>query len=77
MLTFGPRERERVELPMSTSSPISPRLVKGGIVIMDPTTSTVKTVIALQYNSDSLARTLQIQSMPGGTRSIRQDAGSH
>jgi len=59
---------------MSTSSPISPRLVKGGIVIMDPTTSTVKTVIALQYNSDSLARTLQIQSMPGGTDGTRVDA---
>src|SRR3977135_539864 len=59
---------------MSTSSPISPRLVKGGLVTMDPTTSTVKTVIALQYNSDSISRTLQIQSMPGGTDGIRVDA---
>ena len=59
---------------MSTSSPISPRLVKGGIVTMDPTTSTVKSVIALQYNSDSLARTLQIQSLPGGTDGTRVDA---
>ena len=59
---------------MSTSSPISPRLVKGGLVTMDPTTSTVKTVIALQYNPDSLARTLQIQSLPGGTDGVRVDA---
>lgn len=59
---------------MSTSSPISPRLVKGGLVTMDPTTSTVQTVIALQYNSDSLARTLQIQSLPGGTDGTRVDA---
>ncbi len=40
----------------------------------DPTTSTVKSVIALQYNSDSLARTLQIQSLPGGTDGTRVDA---
>ncbi len=59
---------------MSAFSPISPRLVKGGLVTMDPTTSTVQTVIALQYNSDSLARTLQIQSLPGGTDGTRVDA---
>ena len=41
---------------------------------MDPTTSTVKSVIALQYNSDSLARILQIQSLPGGTDGTRVDA---
>ncbi|MDW5265459.1 MULTISPECIES: hypothetical protein [Acidobacteriaceae] len=59
---------------MSTSSPISPRLVKGGLVTMDPTTSTVQTIIALQYNPDSLSRTLQIQSLPGGTDGTRVDA---
>ena len=59
---------------MSTSSPISPRLVKGGIVTMDPNTSMVKSVIALQYNPDSLSRTLQIQSMPGGQDGVRVDA---
>ena len=58
----------------SFALPISPRLVKGGLVTMDPTTSTVKTVIALQYNSDSLSRTLQIQSMPGGQDGVRVDA---
>jgi hypothetical protein len=59
---------------MSTTSPISPRLVKGGLVTMDPTTSTVQSVIALQYNPDSLTRTLQIQSLPGGQDGVRVDA---
>lgn len=40
----------------------SPRLLKGGIVLMDPTTGVVRKVIALQYNPDTLSRTLQIQS---------------
>jgi hypothetical protein len=60
---------------MATStSPISPRLVKGGIVTMDVDTSTVQSVIALQYNPDSLTRSLQIQSMPGGQDGVRVDA---
>ncbi len=53
--------------------PNSPRLVKGGIVTMDPDTSAVKGVIALQYNPDSLSRTLQIQAMPGGQDGARVD----
>jgi hypothetical protein len=59
---------------VSTSSPISPRLVQGGIVTLDPSTTTVQSVIALQYNPDSLSRTLQIQSMPGGQDGVRVDA---
>jgi hypothetical protein len=59
---------------VSSSSPISPRLVKGGIVTLDPSTTTVQSVIALQYNPDSLSRTLQIQSMPGGQDGVRVDA---
>ena len=38
----------------SSGSPLSPRLVSGGIVTMDPDTSIVQSVIALQYNPDSL-----------------------
>src|ERR1700751_5509378 len=53
--------------------PNSPRLVKGGIITMDPDTSAVKSVIALQYNPDTLTRTLQIQSMPGGQDGVRVD----
>jgi hypothetical protein len=41
--------------------PGSPRLIKGGIVLIDPDTSLVKRIIALQYNPDTLTRTLQVQ----------------
>ena len=48
--------------------------MKGGIVTMDVDTSAVQSVIALQYNPDSLTRSLQIQSMPGGQDGVRVDA---
>jgi hypothetical protein len=54
--------------------PGSPRLVRGGIVTMDPDTSALQSVIALQYNPDSLTRTLQIQAVPGGQDGVRVDA---
>lgn len=41
---------------------------------MDPDTSAVLGVIALQYNPDSLTRTLQIQAVPGGQDGVRVDA---
>ena len=41
---------------------------------MDPDTSVVKSVIALQYNPDSLSRSLQIQAVPGGSDGVRVDA---
>lgn len=40
----------------------SPRLLKGGIVIVDVATSSVTRVISLQYNPDTLHRTLQLQA---------------
>ncbi len=43
----------------------APRLVKGGIVQLDVTTGTPLRVIALQYNPDSLTRTLQVQASGG------------
>lgn len=42
----------------------SPRLLKGGIVLLDPGSGQVRRVISLQYNPDSLTRTLQSQG-PG------------
>jgi hypothetical protein len=54
--------------------PGSPRLVKGGLVTMDIDTSVVKSVIALQYNPDSLSRTLQIQAVQGAQDGTRVDA---
>jgi hypothetical protein len=59
---------------MSSGFPNEPRLVRGGIVTMDPDTSTVQSVIALQYNPESLNRSLQIQAMPGGQDGVRVDA---
>jgi len=50
--------------------PIAPRLLKGGLVLIDPETAKVQRVIALQYNPDSLSRTLQVQgTSEGGDRS--------
>src|SRR5215467_4143452 len=57
-----------------TGFPNSPRLVKGGLVLMDPDTSVVRGIIALQYNPDSLSRTLQIQAVQGGQDGVRVDA---
>jgi hypothetical protein len=47
-----------------TSFPNTSRLLKGGLVLVDPSTGSVLKVIALQYNPDSLSRTLQPQSAP-------------
>jgi hypothetical protein len=54
-----------------TTFPGSPRLLKGGIVLIDPTTAAVRRIIALQYNPDTLTRTLQVQGVggEGGDRS--------
>ena len=54
-----------------SSFPGSPRLLKGGIVLLDVGSSAVRRVIALQYNPDTLSRTLQVQATgaEGGNRS--------
>jgi hypothetical protein len=53
-----------------TGFPGSPRVVKGGIVLIDPVTAAIVRVIALQFNPDTLSRTLQVQAMEseGGDR---------
>lgn len=48
-----------------TTFPNSPRLIRGGIVLIDPGTSQVLRIIALQYNPDNLSRTLQVQGVEG------------
>ena len=50
-----------------TTFPLSPRLIKGGIVLIDPATSAVLRMIALQYNPDTLTRTLQVQATSEGS----------
>ncbi|MEC4748956.1 hypothetical protein [Methylomicrobium sp. Wu6] len=53
-----------------TTFPGSPKLIKGGIVLLNPGTGAVLRIIALQYNADSLNRSFQIQSFTsGGDRS--------
>jgi hypothetical protein len=52
--------------------PNSPRLLKGGIVLLDPETAAVRRIISLQYNPDTLTRSLQVQGVNaegGGDRS--------
>ena len=48
----------------------SPRLVKGGLVLVDTQSGAVRRIVTLQYNPDTLSRTLQIKGTGGeGDRS--------
>lgn len=47
----------------ATPFPGSPKLARGGLVQVDPTSGSVLRVITLQYNPDTLTRTLQIQGI--------------
>jgi len=52
------------------SLPSSPKLIKGGLVLVNPESGAVGRIVTLQYNPDSLSRTLQIQGVGGeGDRS--------
>jgi hypothetical protein len=42
-----------------------PKLVKGGLVVVDPSSGAVKRTIALQYNPDTITRTYQVQGVGG------------
>lgn len=56
---------------MPTTPPIAPRLVKGGLVTLDPDDGTVDLVLPLQYNAETVTRSLQVQGAgeQGGERS--------
>ena len=43
----------------------SPKLVKGGLVVLDAASGAVKRTIALQYNPDSLSHSYQVQGAGG------------
>jgi len=47
------------------TTPFSPKLIKGGIVLVDHDTAQVQRVIALQYNAESLKRELKGQEAGG------------
>jgi hypothetical protein len=46
-----------------TNFPRSPRILKGGLVLIDPVSAAVRRIVVLQYNPDSLSRTLQVQGV--------------
>lgn len=54
--------------------PSSPKLLKGGIVLMDPGTGAVQRIIALQYNPETLSRTLKVQSADSQQAGDRSEA---
>jgi hypothetical protein len=56
-----------------TAFPNSPRILKGGLVLIDPVTSAVRRIIVLQYNPDSLSRTLQVKGV-GAQEGDRSEA---
>jgi len=43
----------------------TPKLIKGGLVLVNPESGQIQRVISLQYNPDSLSRTLQVQGVEG------------
>lgn len=51
--------------------PNSPRLLKGGLVLLNPETSAVERIIVMQYNPDTLTRSFQVKGggAEGGDRS--------
>ena len=55
-----------------TTFPGSPKLIKSGIVLLNPVTSAVQKVITLQYNPHTLMRTLQVQGV--GDEGARSEA---
>ena len=55
------------------SPPNAPRVVRGGIVVLDPTSDEVRRTIALQYNPDTVARSFQVRGA-GGEAGARAEA---
>jgi hypothetical protein len=55
-----------------TNFPRSPRILKGGLVLIDPDTSAVQRIVVLQYNPDSISRTLQVQAVGGESKDRSQ-----
>lgn len=56
-----------------TAFPLAPRVLKGGIVLVDPLRGDVQRIIVLQYNPETITRTFQIAG-GSGERSDRSEA---
>ncbi|MCC3262307.1 hypothetical protein LLE87_29505, partial [Paenibacillus polymyxa] len=52
------------------SGPLSPRLLRGGILLIEPSRGAVQRVISLQYNPETLTRSLQPQSVDAGVARV-------
>jgi len=54
-----------------TTFPNPPKLLKGGIVLANPSTNAVLRILAMPYNPDTKTRKLQVQGIggEGGDRS--------
>lgn len=57
-----------------TTFPGSPKLVKGGIVLVNVLTSAIERIITLQYNPASLSRSYQVKSIGGESGGDRSEA---
>jgi hypothetical protein len=55
-----------------TTFPGSPKLIRGGLVLVDPSSGAVQRVVTLQYNPDSVSRTMQVQGI--GDQGNRSEA---
>lgn len=53
--------------------PGSPYIIKGGIVLVDPQTAAILKIITLQYNPDTLTRSMQVHGT-GGEGNNRSEA---
>lgn len=56
------------------SFPNSPKLLKAGIVLINPETAQVQRIISLQYNPDSLSRSFQAQAFSSESGADRSEA---
>jgi hypothetical protein len=54
------------------SSPVSPKLLRGGLIVVDSESGVVARVITFQYNPDSLSRSFQFKA--GGEGGARSEA---
>jgi len=57
-----------------TTHPNSPKLIKGGFVLLNPETLQVRDVVSLQYNPETMTRSFQIQGADGGEGGDRSQA---
>ncbi len=60
---LGPRDDDVLTMAELSAFLGSPRILKGGIVLIDAASSTVLQVIALQYAPDSLTHSLAVQTV--------------